>query len=167
MQTCYLTIFFLASIRELMETAVFYFNGGYSFLLCSMLVIGNVFLCELTLDMIVYFSILSTLLLSLLAVLHLILSLAHITFAISVSHLEEMVLQIQVGHKPNSRQIIHFSWSLVCFWVQLESQMCHLQYSRVHPTLDPLEDLLQDLCPEHLIICLSLGLIAEPFCCYF
>ena len=52
----------------------------------------SIFSCKLTLDLIVYLSILSTLLLSLLAVPCLILNLAHIAFAISVSLLEEMVL---------------------------------------------------------------------------
>ena len=107
MQICYLTISFLASIREVMETIVFYFAKCWWYEVS--------FQCELTINLIVYISILLTLLLSLLAVPHPILNLAHITFAISASCLEEMVLQIQVDHKPKSRQIIYLSWSLFAF----------------------------------------------------
>ena len=94
-------------------------NGDYSLLFCQMFAVRNIFSCEMTIDLIVCLSILSTLLLLLLAVLHPILNLADIIFAISVSLLEKIVLQIQEGHKPSSRQIIHLSWSLFYFWVQL------------------------------------------------
>ena len=73
------------------------------------------FSCELTLDLIAYLSILSTLLLSVLAVLHNTLGLAYITFETSVSLLEEwcskskwVINQIQDRHNPSPPLIGQF-----------------------------------------------------------
>ena len=90
-----------------------------------------------------------------------------INFELPFSPLAWMVLQVQVGHILNSMMATFLAWSKVSFSCVLETPLCHLQCSKIHPVIFHYQGLfLATFYLELVAACLFMELkLSVPYYC--